>query len=60
MEGAAVALMAARYGIECLELRGISNQVEDRDRTRWNINLAVANSQRFLEKFLRNQTACKQ
>lgn len=60
MEGAAVALMAARYGIECLELRGISNYVEDRDRTRWNIILAVANSQRFLEHFIRNQAACKQ
>lgn len=60
MEGAAVALMAARYGIECLELRGISNHVEDRDRTRWNINLAVANSQRLLEQFIRNQAACKQ
>ncbi|MRR54547.1 MAG: futalosine hydrolase [Deltaproteobacteria bacterium] len=57
MEGAAVALMAARYGIECLELRGISNYVEDRDRRRWNINLAVANSQRFLEHFIRNQAA---
>jgi len=60
MEGAAVALMAARYGIECLELRGISNHVEDRNRTRWNINLAVANSQRFLEHFIRNLAACKQ
>jgi len=60
MEGAAVALTAARYGIECLELRGISNYVEDRDPARWNIKLAVANSQRFLEHFLRKQTACKQ
>lgn len=60
MEGAAVALMAARYGIECLELRGISNYVEDRDRTRWNIKLAAANSQRFLEHFIRDQAVCKQ
>ncbi|MGA7827609.1 MAG: futalosine hydrolase [Geobacteraceae bacterium] len=55
MEGAAVALTAARYGIACMELRGISNYVEDRDRTRWDINLAVANSQRFLEQFIRNR-----
>jgi len=59
MEGAAVALIAARYGIECMELRGISNYVEDRDSSRWNISLAVVNSQRFLEQFIRNQTACK-
>lgn len=60
MEGAAVALMATRYDIECLELRGISNYVEDRDRTRWDLSLAAANSQRFLANFIRNQTACKQ
>ncbi|MHC1697114.1 MAG: futalosine hydrolase [Geobacteraceae bacterium] len=60
MEGAAVALMAARYGIDCLELRGVSNYVEDRDRRRWNIHLAAAHSQRFLEHFIRNQAACKQ
>jgi len=55
MEGAAVALIAARYGIECMELRGISNYVEDRDSSRWNISLAVANSQKFLEQFIRNR-----
>ncbi len=54
MEGAAVALVAARYGIECLEIRGISNQVENRDITRWDIGLASANSQHFIEQFLRN------
>ncbi|MRR05646.1 MAG: futalosine hydrolase [Deltaproteobacteria bacterium] len=58
MEGAAVALVAARYGIECMELRGISNFVEDRDCSRWNLNLAAANSQRYLEQFIRNRTAC--
>lgn len=55
MEGAAVALIAAHFGIDCLEIRGISNYVEDRDRTRWNINLAAENSQRFLEQFIRNR-----
>lgn len=59
MEGAAVALMAARHGIACLEIRGISNHVEDRDPSRWNIEQAVANSQNFLEQFIRNQSAWK-
>jgi len=59
MEGAAVALMAARYGIECMELRGISNYVEDRDTTRWDISLAATKSQRFLEQFIRNRYLCK-
>ncbi len=59
MEGAAVALIAARYGIECMELRGISNYVEDRDTTRWDISFAAAKSQRFLEQFIRNRYLCK-
>jgi futalosine hydrolase len=54
MEGAAVALVAARYGIECLEIRGISNQVENRDITRWDIGLASVNCQNFVEQFIRN------
>lgn len=52
MEGAAVALVALQYGVDCLEIRGISNMVEDRDLSRWNIQLAVEQAQRFLLKFL--------
>lgn len=52
MEGAAVALIALRYGIPCLELRGISNLVEDRDMSRWNIDLAAATAQRFVLKVI--------
>lgn len=59
MEGAAVALIAARYGIECMELRGISNYVENRDTARWNVSLAASNSQRFLEQLIRNRYLCK-
>jgi futalosine hydrolase len=55
MEGAAVALTAARFGIECLEVRGISNQVEDRDIYRWDIPLAVAGAQDFVERLIREQ-----
>lgn len=55
MEGAAVALAAARYGIDCMELRGISNLVENRDVSRWDIGRASAAAQRFLECFLREQ-----
>lgn len=53
MEGAAVALVASRYAIDCLEVRGVSNQVEDRDLSRWDIPLAVANARNFIELLIR-------
>jgi len=53
MEGAAVALVAARYGGACLEVRGVSNLVEDRDPSRWDIPLAAAAAGRFIELLIR-------
>ena len=52
MEGAAAAQVALLYGVDCIEIRGISNMVEDRDLSRWNIPLAVEAAQRFLFKFI--------
>jgi futalosine hydrolase len=42
MEGAAAAHVCALYEMPFLEIRGISNIVENRDRSRWNIPLAVS------------------
>jgi futalosine hydrolase len=52
MEGAAVAHVALMYGLDCLEVRGISNMVEDRDLSRWNVVDAVEKAQRFLHEFI--------
>ena len=52
MEGAAAAQVALRYGVDCLEVRGISNMVEDRDLSHWDISRAVEAAQRFLLKFI--------
>lgn len=52
MEGAAAALVCLRYGVPCLEIRGISNLVEDRDRTGWDIPAAVQAAQGFVITFL--------
>jgi futalosine hydrolase len=41
MEGAAYAHVAAIYELPFLELRGISNLVEDRDLSRWNLRAAA-------------------
>lgn len=52
MEGAAVALTCLRYGIDCLEIRGISNQVDERDMKTWDIPRAVEAAQRFVLKYI--------
>ncbi|MDQ3555579.1 MAG: futalosine hydrolase [Gemmatimonadota bacterium] len=46
MEGAALAHVAALYGVPFLEVRGVSNRVEDRDPSRWRIAEAAAAAQR--------------
>lgn len=56
MEGAAAALVAARFGVDLLEVRGISNHVEDRDVSGWDIPLAVKTATGFLEPFIRELT----
>ena len=52
MEGAAAAQVALQYGIDCLEVRGISNMVEDRDLSRWDIPLAAEQAQRFILRYI--------
>jgi futalosine hydrolase len=52
MEGAAVALVCLRCGVDCLEIRGISNMVEERDLKNWDIPRAVEATQRFVLKYL--------
>ena len=45
MEGAALAHVAAIYGVPFLELRAVSNLVEDRDMSRWRIREAAETAQ---------------
>jgi futalosine hydrolase len=52
MEGAAVAQVSLRYGIDCLEIRGISNLVDERDMKKWDIPRAVEAAQRFTLKYI--------
>ena len=41
MEGAAAAHVCAAYGLPFVEARGISNLIENRDRSRWRVKEAV-------------------
>jgi len=52
MEGAAVAHVSLLYDTPFLEVRGISNMVEDRDLSRWDIPRSVEMVQRFLFRCL--------
>ena len=45
MEGAALAHVAAIYEVPLLELRAVSNLVEDRDLSRWRIPEAAETAQ---------------
>ncbi len=52
MEGAAVAHICRLYGIPFVEIRGISNIVEDRDKGKWDMKLAAENCQKAALHFL--------
>jgi futalosine hydrolase len=55
MEGAAVAHICSLYGPRFVEIRGVSNMVEDRDTSKWNIGLAAGNCQRAVIEFLKRE-----
>jgi len=52
MEGAAVAHICRIYGVPFVEIRGISNIVEDRNTKKWDIELAAENCQKAVFHFL--------
>ncbi|MFH7319478.1 futalosine hydrolase [Desulfurivibrio sp. D14AmB] len=52
MEGAAVALVCQRLGLPLLEIRCISNLVEDRDPRRWRLAEAVARQAEVISRLL--------
>ncbi len=55
MEGAAVAHVCALYGVPFLEVRGISNIVENRDRRRWRSREAAAECQRAVMEIVKGE-----
>jgi len=52
MEGAAAAHVCALHDVPFLEVRGVSNLVEDRDRAKWRIAEAADAAQRAVLKIL--------
>jgi futalosine hydrolase len=52
MEGAAFLYACLSDQIPCLQIRSVSNYVEERDKTRWNIELAIRNLNKVMEEVL--------
>jgi futalosine hydrolase len=48
MEGAAFFYACLSSNIPCLQIRSISNRVEERDKSQWNLNLALKNLNKIL------------
>ena len=54
MEGAAAAHVCAIHDVPFLEVRGISNLVEDRDRSKWKIKEAAEAAQQVVLRLIEN------
>ena len=54
MEGAAFFYAVLKEKIPCIQIRCISNYVEKRDKTKWNIDLAIENLNAVILKAIRN------
>ncbi|MBI5100119.1 MAG: futalosine hydrolase [Nitrospirae bacterium] len=52
MEGAAIAQICTIYKIPMLEIRGISNIAGERDKRKWNLDIASQNCQKLVLKML--------
>lgn len=53
MEGAAIAHICAIYRTPMVEIRGISNIIEDRDTGKWDLKLAAENCQKVVMELLK-------
>lgn len=52
MEGAAFFYACQIYNVRCLQVRSVSNYIEERDMSKWDIPLSVNNLNRFLIQLL--------
>ena len=52
MEGAAVFQVCENLGVPCVQIRSISNKVEVRNKENWNLDLAIFNLNKEVEKYI--------
>jgi futalosine hydrolase len=53
MEGAAFLFACLSEKIPCAQIRSISNYIEKRDKSRWNVKLALDNLNKSLMEIIR-------
>jgi futalosine hydrolase len=53
MEGAALHYACILEGVPFIQIRGISNKVGERDKTKWKIPAAIQSSNELVEKILK-------
>ena len=56
MEGAAVAMVCQKYNVPCVELRCVSNMVEDRKKENWKLTEAIRKICQVVEIILQDYT----
>ena len=54
MEGAAFFSSCKEIGVEFIQIRAISNYVEKRDKSKWEMALAIKNLNNFIIDFLKD------
>ena len=54
MEGASVFKVCEEFNISCIQVRSISNKVEERNKHKWNLDLAIRNLNFEVEKIISN------
>jgi len=56
MEGAAFFYACFMERLPCLQIRAVSNYIEDRNKDRWNIPLAIGNLNKIALKIIHHIT----
>ena len=52
MEGASIFQLCEEFNVPCMQIRSISNKVEQRDKNNWDIPLAIHNLNTAVEKII--------
>ena len=54
MEGAAFMMVCQKFNITFIQIRSISNYVEERDKEKWDLDLAIKNLNNQLRTIINN------